>query len=62
MIPTTDYVQEPEIEMFLLKNWIFLKDKKSVPDGGDEDEDAVVGVEDNNNHNCRCLEHSKRKD
>lgn len=60
MIPMTDYVQEPEIEMFLLKNWIFLKDKKSVPDGGDED--AVVGVEDNNNHNCRCLEHSKRKD
>ena len=60
MIPMTDYVQEPEIEMFLLKNWIFSKDKKSVPDGGDED--VVVGVEDNNNHNCRCLEHSKRKD
>ena len=58
MIPTTDYVQEPEIEMFLFKNWIFLKDKKSVPDGGDED--VVVGVEDNNNHNCRCLVHSKR--
>ena len=60
MIPMTDYVQEPEIEMFLLKNWIFLKDKKCVPDGGDED--VVVDVEDNNNHNCRCLEHSKRKD
>lgn len=37
-----------------------MTDYVQEPDGGDED--VVVGVEDNNNHNCRCLERSKRKD